>query len=440
MADLERVEAGATIPALAHPTKRVLRWNAVLTIFLLALIALFGNLLADRHLRIRADLSEDGLNSMSDATRSIVSRIEDRVTVRLYVTEDVADGQLALRSARIRAQLEEILQLRPGAFELQTLDPTRSSEARRNADDAGFQAVRAQAAAMEGGGSGEPVWLSLEVAYRGRTERIPTPRPFEFETQFASALHGLLADRKPGIGWIGAAIEPAPTQDLQAAQIADANPTYRYLRATLERRAKFSLLEGLETGRAVPLDVDVVFVVRPSGLSERTVYEIDQFVQRGGRLIVCIDDPDYNVLLGTATFSEEDLKTSAFGKLLRTWGIEVLTDKQIWDGKWKSVRGAWTRQGIVPVYSPMIITVPDEGLSDAISPTRGVERVQFAWAHPIVPAEILPVPMGLSREDLVWTSEDARLDSILPQLGTDSRELRNRMAFLRQKQIGRAHV
>ncbi|QDV06853.1 ABC-type uncharacterized transport system [Planctomycetes bacterium Poly30] len=436
MVDLEPVELE---PGLAHPSKRALRWNAALTIVLLALIALFANLLADRHLRIRADLSEDGLNSMSDATKSIVARIEDRVTVRLFVTEDVEDGQLALRGARIRGQLEEILQLRPEAFELQTLDPTRSSEARRNADDSGFRPMRAQAAALEGGGSGEPVWLSLELAYRGRTERIPAPRPFEFETQFASALHGLLADRKPGIGWIGAAIEPSPTQDQNKARIAEASPTYRYLRSTLERRSHFTVLEGLETGRAVPDDIDVVFVVRPSGLPERTVYEIDQFVQRGGRLIVCIDDPDYNVLVGNATYSEEDLKTSAFGKLLRGWGIEVLTSKHIWDGKWKSTRAAWTGQAIVAVHSPLLITVPDEGLSDDLSPTRGVERVQFAWAHPIVPAELRPVPDGIKREDLAWSSDDSRLDEILLQLGTDSRELRNRMTYLRQKPSAR-HV
>ncbi|MFT7167337.1 MAG: ABC-type uncharacterized transport system involved in gliding motility auxiliary subunit, partial [Paracoccaceae bacterium] len=430
-------------PKLAHATKRALRWNALLSIVLLGLIVVFANLLAGRHLRIRTDLSEDGLNAMSDATKRIVDRIGDRVTVRLYVTEAVEDGQLALRTARIRSQLEELLQLRPDVFELQTLDPTRSSEAQRNAVDAGFRPMRAQAAALEGGGSGEPVWLSMELSYRARTEQIPTPRPFEFETQFASALHSLLADRKPGIGWVGARIEPVPTQDSNAARIAEADPTYRLLRLSLERRAKFSVLEGLETGRSVPDDIDVIFVVRPSGLPESTVRELDRFVQRGGRLVVCIDDPDYNTLLGTATFSPDDLRSSAFGKLLFAWGIRVATTKQIWDGEWQAVRAAVTTQSggsrLVQVRSPMVITVPDEGLSDAVSPTRGVERVQFSWAHPIVPEAIVPVPEGLVREDLVWTSEDARLDEIMPLLSTDSRELRNRMTYLRQKDSAR-HV
>lgn len=434
---------------LGHASKRALRWNAVLSLVLLLGIVVVGNLLAARHLRVRTDYSEDGLNRISDATRSILSRIEDKVTVRLFATEDVKDGQLALRTARIRSQLDEILQIRPDVFEFQSLDPSRSSEAQRNASDVGFRPTRGRASAMDGGGSGEPVWLSMEMTYRSRTERISTPRPFEFETQFASALHGLLADRQPGIGWIGANIEPLPQPPGQAgsqekALIENANPTYRFLRVSLERRAKFEVLLGLETGRSVPDDIDVAFVMQPAALPERTVYALDRFVQRGGRLVICVDDPSYNALLGTATFQAQDLKTSPFGRLLRGWGIAVHTERHVWDGEWKSVRNgvAGFRNGApeyIQVNSPMVITVPDEGLSDAVSPTRGVERVQFSWAHPIFPESIQKLPPGVAREDLVWSSEDARLDEISPQLSADPNDLRNRMAYLRQKP-GAKHV
>lgn len=434
---------------LAHATKRALRWNALLSLVLLFAIAVVGNLLAAQRLRVRTDLSEDGLNSISAATRSILGRIEDRVTVRLFATEDVEDGQLALRSARIRNQLDEMLQIRPGVFELQTLDPTRSSEAQRNAVDVGFRASRGRASAMEGGGSGDPVWLSIEMTYRSRTERIPTPRPFEFETQFASALHSLLSDRRPGVGWIGANIDPPPplpgqARDANTALVENANPTYRYLRVALERRANFQVLVGLESGRAVPEDLDVVFVMHPGRLPERTVYELDRFVSRGGRLVISVDDPSYNALLGTAAFQSQDLKTSPFGRLLRGWGIAVHTGRHIWDGEWASSRNAVVgfRGGVpevVRVNSPMVVTVPDAGLSDAVSPTRGVEQVQFSWAHPIVPEALQQVPAGVEREDLVWTSSDARLDEISPQLISNPNELRNRMTYLRQKP-GTKHV
>ena len=90
----------------AHPSRRVLRWNAALTVVLLLVVVALGNVFAARHLNVRRDISSDGLSVISDATRRIVGRIEDRLSVRLYANAEVRDGQLALRGARIRAQLD----------------------------------------------------------------------------------------------------------------------------------------------------------------------------------------------------------------------------------------------------------------------------------------------------------------------------------------------
>ncbi|MEM8711008.1 MAG: Gldg family protein, partial [Planctomycetota bacterium] len=426
---------------LAHPRKRAMRWNMLLSLALGVGIVVLGNLLAGRHLRVRTDLSADRLNAMSDATREIVGRMDDAVTVRLYATEEVQDGELALRTARVRSQLNEILQLRPAAFELQVLDPSSSSEANRNATDAGFAPMRSRAAAMEGGGTGAPVWLSLELSYRGRTSSIATPRPFEFETQFASALHGILADRKPGIGWVGVPVErpPLPTgTERTQAEIERARPSYRSLRTALERSGRFRSLEGLSTGRSVPDDIDVIFAVRPGDLSDRAVFELSRFVQRGGSLIVCVEDPAYNVLMGTMDPSLSDWPTSAMAKALKAWGCEVATTKQIWDGAWPSTRAGLVfpkggAPAVIQVRSPMIVTVPADGFSNEVPATRGLAQSQFYWAHPIVPEELVPVPKGIVREDLVWSSEDARLDELVPRLPTEPASLRTRMTFLRQK-------
>ena len=84
---------GSNSSALAHPPARALRWNALLTAALLVAVAVLGSSLAEKHLTRRIDLSEDGLYAIAPATRRIVERIEDRVVVRLFATEEVADGQ-----------------------------------------------------------------------------------------------------------------------------------------------------------------------------------------------------------------------------------------------------------------------------------------------------------------------------------------------------------
>ncbi|MEM6569214.1 MAG: Gldg family protein [Planctomycetota bacterium] len=425
----------------AHPPRRVLRFNAILTAVLVLAIVVLGNVLAERHLRVRSDVSADGLQSLSDATRRIVGRVEDRLSVRLYANEEVRDGGLALRNARVRAQLDELLALRRAAFDLQVLDPSRSSEARRRALESGLRPTRGVSSAL-GRGGGEEVWLGLVLGYRGRTEVIARPEPWGFEVQFASALHSLLSDRKVGIAWAGAPF--APPVDVESPDIANSFSTFNVIRSALEQRGRLIQLPPLEYGRPVPDDVDVLFLVRPTRLHERAVYEIDQFVQRGGRLVVCLDDPDYNLLIPTANRSQDDFRVTPLGKLMESWGIRV-ANVHVWDEARKSPRlvfrvspgGGPPEKG--QVVDPLVLTVPPEGLERSLPPTRGLPSVQFGWAHPLYAAEDFPPPASVERTDLAWSSDDARVADVAPSVARDPAAIRVRGTALRT-QKGRRHV
>ncbi len=428
-----------TAPPTAHAGRRVLRFNAALTLALLLLIAVLGNVLAARHLGQRVDLSADQLNAISDATRRVVDRVEDRLTVRLFANQTVSDGRLALRAARVRAQLDEILRLRPEVFDFQTLDPSRSSEARRQAREARLQPDRAGRSGLGQTGE-EEVWLGLMLGYRGRTEVISTPEPWRFEVQVASAMHALLSDRKIGIGWIGEPFEVAP--DSETAALERWESTFRVIRNALSRRARLAQVPGLATGNSVPDDVDVIFMVRPGPMHEREVYAIDQFVQRGGRLVVCLDDPDYNLAYPRADVAPEEFEGSPLAALLRSWGIRVAA-KHVWDDTWRTDRvtltsvGGQLRQGVLS--DPLVITVPPEGLATELPPTRGLPGVAFSWAHPLFPEESTPTPAGVTRTDLAWSSESAYVTDVSPRLTMDPRELRVLRAALRNG-TGRRHT
>lgn len=416
-------------------TRTVWRFNAALTVVLLIVVVVLGNVVAGRHLRSRFDLSEDGLYAISDATRKIVDRIEDKVTVRLFATEDIEDGRLALRTSRVRAQLEEILELSPRSFELQVLDPSRSTEARTRAGEAGFRPVSGQSSSL-GSSRMEAVWLSLELAYRGRTEAVASPRPWKFETDFASALHALLSDTRLGIGWYGAPIAPfgQTEQETAASQLFS---TFRYARSLFERRGEFIEIFGLEAGRAVPEAVDILFVVRPGAIHERAAFEIDQFVQRGGRLIVCLDDPDYNVLSGNAAPVAGEVEATAFRGMLRRWGIDV-APKHVWDRSYRSQRVLFSFEGgrptpVAGLNTPLVLTVEGEGLADELPPTEGLQSVQFSWAHPVLPSDLVEPPPGVTRTDLVTSSDSAWLEAIGFRLFMNQNSLRTQLAALQTR-------
>lgn len=417
-----------------RPSTRDLRVNAALTLLFLCAIFGFGTNLADRFVRARVDLSEDGLYELSDATRGLVVRIEDPVSVRIYVSERIDDGAQALRAARIRSQLGEIVALRQGSFDVQELDPTRSSAARDAARAAGFQADLTVGRGL--GGGGEEVWLSIELGYRGRKEFIASPRPFQFEVQFASALDSLLSDRRVGIGWYGASIEPTGASPDEQV-ISEGASTFRYIARELSRRGRFERLPNLSDGRMVPDDVDVLFVVRPGAVDERAAYAIDQFVQRGGRLIVCLDQPDYNLVTAGAVPVAEDVLGSPIRALLASWGAQVERE-QVWDDEWSTVRfqittGPGGQPRIVRLDSPLVLTVPSEGLSDELPPTRSLESVQFAWAHPLRPESTRPTPPGVRRTDMIWSSERAWRRQLGPRLPSDPRAFTAQLTMLRNE-------
>ena len=72
-------------------------------------------------------------------------------------------------------------------------------------------------------------------------------------------------------------------------------------------------------------DVDILLVIHPKDLPEQTLFAIDQYVLKGGRMIVCVDPhcfadrPDRTKMpMGTASSMSSDLNV-----LLRTWGLEM---------------------------------------------------------------------------------------------------------------------
>jgi ABC-type uncharacterized transport system involved in gliding motility auxiliary subunit len=72
-------------------------------------------------------------------------------------------------------------------------------------------------------------------------------------------------------------------------------------------------------------DVDILLVIHPKDLPEKTLFAIDQFILKGGRTIVCVDPhffyerPDRTMMQMGMQVS----RSSELNKLTRTWGIEM---------------------------------------------------------------------------------------------------------------------
>ncbi len=74
-------------------------------------------------------------------------------------------------------------------------------------------------------------------------------------------------------------------------------------------------------------DTDILLVIHPKDLSEKTQFAIDQYILKGGRAIICIDphsvidQPDPMQMMMQR--GQMQTTNSSLDKLLNTWGLEM---------------------------------------------------------------------------------------------------------------------
>ena len=73
-------------------------------------------------------------------------------------------------------------------------------------------------------------------------------------------------------------------------------------------------------------NVDILLVIHPKNLPEKTLFAIDQYVLKGGRMIVCVDPQCFSDRPPQAMQMQMQMQydsSSNLNTLLRTWGLEM---------------------------------------------------------------------------------------------------------------------
>jgi ABC-type uncharacterized transport system involved in gliding motility auxiliary subunit len=133
--------------------------------------------------------------------------------------------------------------------------------------------------------------------------------------------------------------------------------------------------------QAIEPDVQVLLVAHAQGLSDATLYAIDQFVMRGGRLIALTDPHSESQASRPAQGQRPATDTSSsLSRLLNAWGIEAPSDKVVLD-----LRGAWRvradpRDRVQSVDYLAWYNVPREGLNRTEVATAELQQITVASA------------------------------------------------------------
>jgi ABC-type uncharacterized transport system involved in gliding motility auxiliary subunit len=265
---------------------------------------------------VRLDLTADGLYTLSEGSRELVAGLERPIRIELFASSSLVRDEPAFHAfgMRVRTLLEELADASGGRLTLAVTDPAPFSADEDRAAGLGLEPLPA----VRGG---ETRYFGL-VATRGEDEHALLPllspqRERFLEYDVARLLHELDRPRRPVVGLMS-------TLPL-AFGFDPFGQRMREPWAIVGQMQQLFTVRSIETdAAAIPADVDVLMLVHPKHLSDATLYALDQYVLRGGRLLAFVDPSAEQDAAGANPLDPfaGDGRASDLGPLAAAWGVE----------------------------------------------------------------------------------------------------------------------
>ncbi|HAQ84966.1 MAG TPA: ABC transporter, partial [Pseudomonas sp.] len=123
----------------------------------------------------------------------------------------------------------------------------------------------------------------------------------------------------------------------------------------------------------------VLMLIHPKELPEQTLYAIDQFVMRGGKLLVLLDpysEADPGVGIGPGEFGEG--KASDLEPLFNAWGVRMVPNQVVLDASYAMSVGVGEERR--PVRHPAWLSLPQRMMDSEDVVTASLESLNVATA------------------------------------------------------------
>lgn len=284
----------------------------------------------------RLDMTADNLYSLSDGTLAILAKMHDEgvkpIEMKLYFSETAGKTlprfikEFITYEEYLKALLKEYEVAGQGKVKVSFFDPAPASDEAQDAEDYGLDGKPINQ-------DGDLFFFGLVLETQtGSRDKIAFLWPNQQETveyEITKRLHGLIWPTRKRVGVLSG---------LEVLSEAD-NPYMRQVLAAQGRSPHDSWIamqllqeqydvSGIDsdTDHISPDEYDLVIVAHPKNQGERTLWALDEWVQRGGNTLVFVDpyaiedQPPPNPQNQFAQFQYDP--SSSLGPLLAKWGLE----------------------------------------------------------------------------------------------------------------------
>ena len=356
--------------------KIIYKKNKLPLIVLLAIISFFSfNVLNKNFFKnLRFDLTESNIYTLSDGTKSILQSINEPLNFKLFYTKQIGDINPVYQNYydRVKEILGQYVLLSNNKIKLKIFNPKPFSNEEDKAVEYGLQGVEIMAGVYGYFGL-------IATNSTDDEEKIiffqPDRTPF-LEYDLSKIVTNLANPNRRIVGlytdlpMFGTFNPLAKTQDAAAA------PPW----AVYNQMKEFFEVKRIhEKTSSIPEGLELLMIVHPKKIPERLLYMIDQFVLKGGKLLVFIDPNSETESFSPNTNQvKEGDNNSDLKELLDKWGVELVENKVV--GDLLSARRVQIGASDQPSVTDYIawLDIKKDHMDDTHQATSKVQRLTFA--------------------------------------------------------------
>ncbi|MBV8098365.1 MAG: Gldg family protein [Verrucomicrobia bacterium] len=394
--------------------KKVETWLFPVAGVVAVLVILIAVNVLGSFLKVRSDLTQNKIYTLSPGTKRILDKLDTPVEIRFYYSKDNSSMPVPLRTyaQEVEDLLSEYQQAGHGKIQVVKLDPKPDSDAE---DSARLDGVQGQTVAANL--TGDKIYLGLAVSCLDTKTAIPFLSPDRetlLEYDISRAISSVVNPKKAVIGVmsdlpvLGRAANPMMMMQRQRG-----SDPWVFVQ---ELKENYTVREVPLTADKIDDDISVLLVDYPKGITESAQFAIDQFMLRGGKMVALLDPfsfVDSQLSGGQQAMMRGETYSANLDKLLKAWGLEFTADKIVAD---PNLATKIQRQTGSVDSDMTVLSVNGDTInkSDPLGASTTDLLLPFAGAFKGTPIS------GLKQETLVSTTPQAGLiDASTVMLGSE---------------------
>ena len=347
-------------------------WSLNSIFLLLLFVCLIAINTIAYHVPLRIDATTDKLYTISEGSKKILTKLEDPIRIKFYfsVHNEQLPPSLKIYAQRIVELLGEYQTISSGKMTLEVFDPKPDTEEEEWAIRYGIKAPKLP--------NGDSIYFGATFLQVDQEITIPffDPRRQEFlEYDITLAIYRVTEVALPKIAiWSDL---PIKGNSQLMMQRQGGEPW-----ALSEEIEKLFDVEYLQTpSGSIPDDIDLLMLLHPKNLSDKQLYQIDQYVLKGGNLFIALD-PNARAEAATGGQPAQNF-ASDLPRLLENWGIRYDSNQVV--GDLQLATSVNSRNGILRF--PPWISLGASQLDRQHIITSQLEQLLFAEAGNLSPLD-----------------------------------------------------